>query len=90
MYIILQDVFERLAQRSTYNERDARELARNLLLAMRALHRLKIAHRDLKPENLLLETILDDTSILVADFGFASHVPSDGLKTRCGTPAFGT
>jgi serine/threonine protein kinase len=42
----------------------------------------------MKPENLLLRDAMDDTSILVADFGFAAYVPEDGLKTRCGTPAF--
>lgn len=40
---------------------------------------------DLKPENLLLKSKTDDTSILLADFGFARHVPKEGLRTRCGT-----
>jgi len=82
------DVFERLAQRSSYTEADARNLAKHLLQTMAVLHSRKIAHRDLKPENLLLRDKLDDSSIVVADFGFASHVPPGGLRTRCGTPAF--
>lgn len=82
------DVFERLAQRTSYTEADARNLAKYLLQAMEVLHSRKLAHRDLKPENLLLRDMLDDTSIVVADFGFASYVPPGGLKTRCGTPAF--
>lgn len=36
----------------------------------------------------MLKHTFDDGSILVADFGFAAHVPEGGLKTRCGTPAF--
>lgn len=40
---------------------------------------------DLKPENLLLADKVDDTSVMLADFGFARYVPDDGLKTRCGT-----
>jgi serine/threonine protein kinase len=82
------DVFERLAQRTSYTESDARNLAKHLIEAVEKMHSRKLAHRDLKPENLLLCDILDDASILVADFGFASYVPEEGLKTRCGTPAF--
>ena len=82
------DVFERLAQRTSYTEADARDLAKYLLQTMEVLHSRKVAHRDLKPENLLLKDMLDDTSIVVADFGFAAYVPAGGLKTRCGTPAF--
>lgn len=82
------DVFERLAQRTSYTESLARTLAKNLLSAVDVLASRKLAHRDLKPENLLLRDVLDDSSIVVADFGFASYVPEGGLKTRCGTPAF--
>lgn len=82
------DVFDRLAERVSYTEKDARDLGILLLKTMNELHKRKICHRDLKPENLLLKNKLDDTSILVADFGFAKYVPDEGLKTRCGTPAF--
>jgi len=63
-------------------------LALHLLECCVVLHSRKLAHRDLKPENLLLCDMFDDTHIVVADFGFASCVPEEGLKTRCGTPAF--
>lgn len=79
------DVFERLASMTTYNEKNARDLAFQLVQAMATLHERKIVHRDLKPENLLLADKNDDTSILLADFGFARYVPEEGLKTRCGT-----
>jgi serine/threonine protein kinase len=85
------DVFGKLAGLQSYNEKNARDLAYHLIVAMKALHERRIAHRDLKPENLLLRDPNDDTSILVADFGFAKHVPLDGsgrLTSRCGTPAF--
>ena len=79
------DLFKRLAQSSNYSEKDARDLATKLLEAMKVLHSNKIVHRDLKPENLLLQDLLDDTKILIADFGFARYVPKDGLRTRCGS-----
>jgi tRNA A-37 threonylcarbamoyl transferase component Bud32 len=81
------DVFDRLAQRTLYNEKDSRDLAECLLKTIQALHDRKIVHRDLKPENLLLANTFDDCEILLADFGFACLLPEDGrLTTRCGTP----
>lgn len=82
------DVFDRLAKRVSYTEKDARDLAVILLGIMRDIHERKVVHRDMKPENLLLKSSMNDTSILLADFGFAKYVPEEGLKTRCGTPAF--
>jgi serine/threonine protein kinase len=82
------DVFDRLSKRVSYSEMDARFLSVILMKTMREMHKRKICHRDMKPENLLLRSPHDDTSILVADFGFAKYVPEEGLKTRCGTPAF--
>lgn len=50
------DVFDRLAQRTLYNEKESRDLAECLLKTIQALHDRKIVHRDLKPvsSNLLL------------------------------------
>ncbi|KAI2514214.1 serine/threonine kinase [Fragilaria crotonensis] len=82
------DVFDRLARRTTYSEEDARKLARRLLETMRDMHKRGYVHRDLKPENLLLKYEEVDSNILVADFGFSRKIPLEGLRTRCGTPAF--
>jgi len=82
------DVFDRLAKRTTYTEHDACELTRQLLKTMQAMHERGYVHRDLKPENLLLQDQSHDSNILVADFGFSKKVPQEGLKTKCGTPAF--
>ena len=83
------DVFDRLTKRSKYSEKDARDLAVTLIRTMGEIHKKTIVHRDLKPENLLLKEALNDTGILVADFGFAKHCArGDYLTTRCGTPAF--
>ena len=97
LYMVLSfapggDVFERLMLRSSYTEKNAHDLAKKLLETIRALQSTKpfpIVHRDLKPENLLLRDRYDDTSILLADFGFARHVqPDQKCQTRCGTPMF--
>jgi tRNA A-37 threonylcarbamoyl transferase component Bud32 len=82
------DLFKRLASSNSYNEKNARDLATKLLEAIQVLHERKIVHRDLKPENLLLQDMIDDTMILIADFGFARYVPKEGLKTRCGSKLY--
>lgn len=82
------DVFDRLAKKTTFSEEEARNLARRLLETMRDMHARGYVHRDLKPENLLLRDENVDSNILVADFGFSKKIPHQGLKTRCGTPAF--
>lgn len=71
-----------------YNEKEARDLCRILLDAVKYIHELGIVHRDLKPENLLLTSQHDDANIKLADFGFARSVLSGFVSTQCGTPGY--
>jgi len=48
------ELFDRIVQKSYYNEHEARDVCQILFKAMKYCHDRKIAHRDLKPENLLL------------------------------------
>ena len=48
------ELFDRIVQKSYYNEKEARDVCRILFEALRYCHSHKVAHRDLKPENLLL------------------------------------
>ena len=94
LYVVQQlaeggDVFDRLVQRQHYTEEVARTLARTLIQTLATLHERKIVHRDLKPGNLLLAEQNDDCFILLADFGFATHLgPNGTCRTRCGTPCY--
>lgn len=45
-------------------------------------------HRDLKPQNILLKSQLNDTDIVLADFGLAMFMKDEPLFKRCGTPGF--
>ena len=88
MYARGGDLFRRLAEKKVYTEKDARDIAITLLQTLDVMHtKHSIVHRDLKPENLLLSDY-QTQKLYLADFGFAKKVPSEGLKTRCGTPAF--
>lgn len=87
------ELFDRIVEKNYYNEKEARDLTKILLGAIKYCHDANIVHRDLKPENLLLTSQTDDANIKLADFGFAKLVElrADGqgsLTTACGTPGY--
>jgi serine/threonine protein kinase len=83
------ELFDRIVQKSYYNEREARDTCKILFSAIHYCHKKKVAHRDLKPENLLLTSENDDSDIKIADFGFAKRVHKPkSLTTQCGTPGY--
>jgi calcium/calmodulin-dependent protein kinase I len=49
------ELFDRIVQKSYYNEKEARDVCLILFQAILYCHQKKVAHRDLKPENLLLQ-----------------------------------
>ncbi|KAF0688082.1 Aste57867_20243 [Aphanomyces stellatus] len=81
------ELFDRIVDKTFYSEKEARDLVRLLLGAIKYCHDHNVVHRDLKPENLLLTSKDDDASIKLADFGFAKQ-ESTGLSTACGTPGY--
>jgi len=93
-YLIMEtmrggELFDRVVQKSYYNEKEARMTCKILLEAVNYCHSRNVAHRDLKPENLLLRSETDDSSIKIADFGFAKAVKKpQSLTTQCGTPGY--
>jgi serine/threonine protein kinase len=54
-YMTGGDVFDRIVDMNHYTERDARDLVKILLKAVKFMHDQGVAHRDLKPQNLLLK-----------------------------------
>mmetsp|Transcript_12698 Transcript_12698/g.16982 ORF Transcript_12698/g.16982 Transcript_12698/m.16982 type:complete len:141 (-) Transcript_12698:1668-2090(-) len=83
------DLFDRIGKKKSYSERDARDLCRKMIEAVKFCHDNGIAHCDMKPKNLLLRSEEDDSFIKMADFGFATRVyKPNSLTKQCGTPFF--
>lgn len=83
------ELFDRICDHGSYNEKDAAIFMKNLLSALNAMHTKGIMHRDLKPENLILSSQSDDTNVKIADFGLATYVNLETqLFKRCGTPGY--
>mmetsp|Transcript_25021 Transcript_25021/g.58694 ORF Transcript_25021/g.58694 Transcript_25021/m.58694 type:complete len:574 (+) Transcript_25021:312-2033(+) len=83
------DLFDRIGQKKTYSEADARDLVIKMLKAVAFCHVRSIAHCDMKPKNLLLMSDDNDSYIKLADFGFSARVHEPkSLSKQCGTPFF--
>jgi len=84
------ELFDRIVDKSSYTESEARDVCRILFGALSYIHSKGIVHRDLKPENLLLQNKDSDSEIKIADFGFAKEASNGdhSLKTMCGTPGY--
>lgn len=83
------DVFDRVGHLDHYDESIARDLCKKMLQAIAHCHNQNIAHCDLKTKNLLLKSVDDHDSVLLADFGFATPVfAPKTLKKQAGTPYF--
>ncbi|EED92424.1 predicted protein, partial [Thalassiosira pseudonana CCMP1335] len=83
------ELFDRIVEKTTYTESEARDVCKILFNAIGYCHVRKVCHRDLKPENLLLKGKQCDIDLKIADFGFARKAPAeDSLKTVCGSPGY--
>lgn len=82
------ELYGRLAARRAYAERDAADLAMQMLQAVSYLHNHKIVHRDLKLENWMCSSEVDGIDRLkLIDFGFSRILARQGetLDMPCGT-----
>ena len=67
------EVFQRMASRGQYSERDAMALVAQVGSALQHIHACSVSHRDLKPENLLLESSAEDAPVKVCEHESSNH-----------------
>jgi len=93
-YVVMECIkggalFDRIKERKTYTEVQARDLTLVLLRAIKHIHDHDVVHRDLKPENLLMTSDDHHADVKIADFGFAAeNASANALQDRCGTPMY--
>lgn len=67
------ELFDRIAARRHYSEKDASVIMRQLCEGLKYLHERKIVHCDLKPDNFLFELPDRDVPIKIIDFGMSKY-----------------
>ncbi|GFZ48664.1 Ca2+/calmodulin-dependent protein kinase [Saitozyma sp. JCM 24511] len=85
------ELFDRICARGSYFEKDAAQIVRTIVGAVKYLHDQGIVHRDLKPENILFKSKAEDADLMLADFGLSKMLDEDSfsiLTTTCGTPGY--
>lgn len=67
-------------------EKDFKNLFKQIIEGLLYLHENNISHRDIKMENIILK---NKTEIKIIDFGFSTYAPKDKfLNFFCGTPNY--
>jgi len=82
------ELFDKIVDRGNYSEKDAANIVKQIVEAVKYLHENDIVHRDLKPENLLSAGEGENEIVKVADFGFAKNFGEEKLITSCGSPGY--
>ncbi|KAJ3006513.1 hypothetical protein HKX48_009603 [Thoreauomyces humboldtii] len=83
------ELYDRIAKRGKFTEKDAARLIYTILLGVSFLHDRDIVHRDLKPENLLYRSDNSDAELVIADFGVCNFVQDEEiLQTLVGSPMY--
>jgi calcium-dependent protein kinase len=88
------DLLQYTHNRISISERYVSKLMKQLLSAVKYLHKRSIAHRDLKPENILFEEKVESNSdvepiIKITDFGTTSYFKAGVPMTKkVGSPFY--
>ncbi|CAA2994677.1 serine threonine- kinase PEPKR2-like [Olea europaea subsp. europaea] len=79
-------LLDQMAREGRYTDRQAANIIKELMLAIRYCHEMGVVHRDVKPENILLTT---SGQMKLADFGLALRIlDGQSLTGVVGSPAY--
>lgn len=68
------------------SDKSAKNIFKQILMAIEHCHRHSVTHRDIKLDNILLT---EDEIIKIIDFGFSTHTPENMVsRIHCGTPSY--
>lgn len=82
------DLMDFIASEGAIDETVTKEIARQILEAIRYVHSKGISHRDLKPDNIMIASD-DPVKVKITDFGLAKSQENESkMKTFCGTLAY--
>ncbi|GBF97666.1 calcium-dependent kinase [Raphidocelis subcapitata] len=82
------ELFEHIAAKGHYNEKDAAHLTRSILMVVEHAHNMNVVHRDLKPENFLFREP-GRRHIKAIDFGLSTFFQEGQvLRDLVGSPFY--
>jgi len=84
------ELFNRIADKGTFSEKEASRTIKQTCLAVQYLHNMGIVHRDIKPENLLYTSKDENADIKLADFGLAKQLDSQDGRSMLKASLSGT
>jgi len=85
------ELYEEIIKRSLFCEKEASQILKQIVEALKYLHSQNVVHRDLKLENLLLKEKVSPEQPLkvkIADFGLSKLYSGMSMHTACGTPFY--
>ncbi|CAK56481.1 unnamed protein product (macronuclear) [Paramecium tetraurelia] len=94
LYVALElleggSLYDLIKDKVPINTKQIQQIMVGILIGLQEMHKKEIMHRDLKLENILFKVSKKMESVVIADFGLATHVNEPVyLYCRCGTPGY--
>ena len=94
LYLIMEyckggELFNYIIRKKHLSEKQSCKFFHEIIDALEYLHIQNIVHRDIKPQNILLDTLNNETTLKIIDFGISNIYSLDNLlESSCGTASY--